>query len=329
MRQRLPSAAYSRPVRQEQAVDLHRCRGPPAAVSCRGRPPGACLTPDTVAFADRLKQTVLRDFGPPSRQAPGTNYPLNVNIDPHKRPLFVGADGERITRGTLQYRVLRAFRRAGIRHQPDPRALVHGLRHTFATELANADANVYTLMNLPGHESISTSQRYVTTAGRETRVAAGQIPSTASGQSGSRQPAKNAVVRRRQQCSNCSFSVSMSIPASLSCTDRRVSHNVHAGCSHACVQFQARAAIAVEDGIVVRHAHAGPGILAPAVHCFVLPRSFRPLSWLLGAYAISEAIPEDQASAALSTLAATSMPSIRPSSVCPCSMLTIMSGSTS
>ena len=127
----------------------------------------------------------------------------------------------------------------------------------------------------------------------------------------------------------CSFSVSMSIPASLSCTDRRVSHNVHAGCSHACVQFQARAAIAVEDGIVVRHAHAGPGILAPAVHCFLLPRSFRPLSWLLGAYAISEAIPEDQASAALSTLAATSMPSIWPSSVCPCSMLTIMSGSTS
>jgi hypothetical protein len=28
--------------------------------------------------------------------------------------LFVSADGERITRGTLQYRVLRAFRRASI-----------------------------------------------------------------------------------------------------------------------------------------------------------------------------------------------------------------------
>ena len=32
-----------------------------------------------------------------------------------------------------------------------------------------------------------------------------------------------------------------------------------------------------------------PVILAPAVHCFLLPRSFRPLSCLLGAYAISEA----------------------------------------
>jgi integrase len=45
---------------------------------------------------------------------------------PSAAPLFVGAEGERITRG----------------------ALVHGLRHTFATELANADVNVYTLMKL-------------------------------------------------------------------------------------------------------------------------------------------------------------------------------------
>jgi site-specific recombinase XerD len=51
-------------------------------------------------------------------------------------PLFVGADGERISRGTLQYRVLRAFRRAGIDAERARGALVHGLRHTFATELA-------------------------------------------------------------------------------------------------------------------------------------------------------------------------------------------------
>ena len=57
-----------------------------------------------------------------------------------------------------------------------PAALVHGLRHTFATEPANANANVYTLMNLLGHESISTSQRYVTTAGRETRVGPARPP---------------------------------------------------------------------------------------------------------------------------------------------------------
>ena len=36
---------------------------------------------------------------------------------------------------------------------------------TFATELANADVSVYTLMKLLGHESMVTSQRYVTAAG--------------------------------------------------------------------------------------------------------------------------------------------------------------------
>jgi integrase/recombinase XerC len=44
-------------------------------------------------------------------------------------PLFVGRDGQRITQGTLQSRIKRAFKRAGPDAQPVPRALVHGLRH--------------------------------------------------------------------------------------------------------------------------------------------------------------------------------------------------------
>ena len=51
---------------------------------------------------------------------------------------------------------------------------MHGLRHTFATELANSDVTVYTLMKLLGHESMVTSQRCVTAAGAETRTAAAQ-----------------------------------------------------------------------------------------------------------------------------------------------------------
>jgi len=93
---------------------------------------------------------------------------------PSAAPLFVGADGDRITRGTLQYPVVRAFRRAGIDADRARGALVHGLRHTFVTELANADVSVYTLMKLLGHESMVTSQRYVTAAGTETRTAAAQ-----------------------------------------------------------------------------------------------------------------------------------------------------------
>ena len=92
---------------------------------------------------------------------------------PIAAPLFVGADGEHHPWHPA-IPVLRAFRRAGIDADRARGALVHGLRHTFATELANADVSVYTLMKLLGHESMVTSQRYVTAAGTETRTAAAQ-----------------------------------------------------------------------------------------------------------------------------------------------------------
>jgi len=102
--------------------------------------------------------------GPPSRRWPAD------------APLFVGSDGHRITRGALQYRVLRAFKRAGPGAGRTPGALVHALRHTYATELANSNITVYELMKLLGHESMATSQRYVSAAGSETRSAAAQNP---------------------------------------------------------------------------------------------------------------------------------------------------------
>jgi site-specific recombinase XerD len=95
---------------------------------------------------------------------------------PATAALFVGSDGERITRGVLQYCVLRAFKKAGLNNQRARGALVHGLRHTYAAELANADVSVYALMKLLGHESMMTSQRYVDGAGAENRAAAARNP---------------------------------------------------------------------------------------------------------------------------------------------------------
>ena len=50
------------------------------------------------------------------------------------------------------------------------------IRHQQSTPFTsfNADVSVYTLMKLLGHESMVTSQRYVTAAGTETRTAAAQ-----------------------------------------------------------------------------------------------------------------------------------------------------------
>ena len=121
-----------------------------------------------------LHSRAIRFLGTAKRKANAAASPLSHW--PARSALFVGRDGERITRGTVQSRIKRAFKRAGPDAQPVPGALVHGLRHTYATELASSDVSVYTLMKLLGHESMTTSQRYVSAAGTETRSAAARNP---------------------------------------------------------------------------------------------------------------------------------------------------------
>lgn len=106
------------------------------------------------------------------RRGPSTG----IEAWPTSAALFVGSNGDRITRGVLQYRVLRAFKKAGLNSQRTRGALIHALRHEFATQLANSDVSVYALMKLLGHESMVTSQRYVDGAGAENRAAAARNP---------------------------------------------------------------------------------------------------------------------------------------------------------
>ncbi|UXA11142.1 tyrosine-type recombinase/integrase [Mycobacterium sp. SMC-8] len=124
------------------------------------------IGPELLDVLDDYLHTRANRFPQVRRQRSGTTAPSSFSPT---APLFVGADGDRITRGTLQYRILRAFKKAGINGERASGALVHGLRHTFATELANANVSVYTLMKLMGHESMVTSQRYVDGAGTDVR----------------------------------------------------------------------------------------------------------------------------------------------------------------
>ena len=91
-------------------------------------------------------------------------------------PLFVGPDGARVSRSLVQYRTKRAYIRAGIEDQKVRGALVHQLRHTFATGLADQGVSVYELRQMLGHSSIQTTSRYTAAAGQETRVAAAANP---------------------------------------------------------------------------------------------------------------------------------------------------------
>jgi integrase/recombinase XerC len=85
--------------------------------------------------------------------------------------LFVGADGARLGRGALQYAVARAYREAGVGGAVPRGALVHALRHTFATRLGEDGASAVEIMRLLGHASLTTSQNYIDATAREQRAA--------------------------------------------------------------------------------------------------------------------------------------------------------------
>lgn len=98
-----------------------------------------------------------------------TRFPGRIAAD---AALFVGNDGVAMKRGGLQYMVEQLYREAGIRTRVPAGALVHALRHTFATSLARNGATGTELQRLLGHESLATTQRYVDASAREVRAAA-------------------------------------------------------------------------------------------------------------------------------------------------------------
>ncbi len=86
--------------------------------------------------------------------------------------LFVDTSGRALTRGQLRYLVEQCYRSAGVRDRVAKGALVHALRHTFATRLAEDGASITEIAQLLGHSSVVASQWYIESTGRAQRDAA-------------------------------------------------------------------------------------------------------------------------------------------------------------
>lgn len=86
--------------------------------------------------------------------------------------LFVDWSGNPLQRGGLQYLVATTLRRAGLADRRPTGAMVHALRHTFATRLAEDGATASEIMHLLGHASLATSQTYIDATAAEQRTSA-------------------------------------------------------------------------------------------------------------------------------------------------------------
>jgi site-specific recombinase XerD len=123
---------------------------------------------DRVVPVEAALEVLLDQYAQSRRERlAGARWPLAPQA-----ALFVDHRGEPLTRNQLQYLVRQCYRFAGVDDRVERGALVHALRHTFATRLGQSGASAVEVMELLGHRSLAATQGYISVTARELRGAA-------------------------------------------------------------------------------------------------------------------------------------------------------------
>ena len=83
-------------------------------------------------------------------------YLAQERVGGQSEAVFVNASGQRLTTRTVQNVVHRWAQASGL----PPDVTPHTLRHSFATHLLDGGADLKSLQQLLGHESLATTQIY-------------------------------------------------------------------------------------------------------------------------------------------------------------------------
>jgi integrase/recombinase XerC len=154
-------------------LTLGSIEGPPGArrlvVVGKGGKPRTVPVEDAY---ERVVTTYLRERA--------ERFPTHA-LDHPATPLFVRSDtGARPSRQQVQHWIDKLYRRAGMRAQIPEGALVHALRHTFATSALDHGVDVVELQELLGHASLDTTRRYLEATGARLREAVQAHPATST-----------------------------------------------------------------------------------------------------------------------------------------------------
>ncbi len=161
-------------IREAEAVGLEvgSLSGEPGARRLEVRGKGGKARPIPI---DPVLDAVLSDY---QRQR-ADRFPKH-DLEHPSTPLFVDVRGRRLSVDQVRYLVERLYVRAGIRAQVPAGALVHALRHTFATAALEAGADVVELQELLGHASLETTRRYLSATAQGLRHVIQAHPSQAA-----------------------------------------------------------------------------------------------------------------------------------------------------